>query len=176
MVAGPVSPARTAGGLLQALVASLDLLQAVGGGADAHALEALRDVRRRVGDGPEAAREEVAVEQHLALLTVGLVERLLEHLLKPADPVRVHARVAARGVVERLHGPAVFELARQTATVRAGAGPKTGRRALAVPHLAARRRGARGIRLHAVGLEGRGGDHRAPVHEAVIAVQHGPGE
>src|SRR5207249_10940484 len=43
------------------------LLEPVGGGTHAHALEALRDVRRRIGDRPEAPREEIAVEEHLAL-------------------------------------------------------------------------------------------------------------
>src|SRR6185369_17591181 len=152
------------------------LPEPVGGGAHAHALEALRDVRRRIGDGPEAAREEVAVEQHLALIAVGLVERLLEHLLKAADPVRVHARVTARGVVEGPHGPAVLELAGETAAVRARTGGEARRRPLAVPHLDARRRRARGARLGAVSLEGRRGDYRAPVHEAVLAVEHGAGE
>src|SRR5215467_15369638 len=141
----------------------LHLLESVSGGADAHALEALRDVRGRVGDGPEAAREEIAVEQHFALLAIGLVECLLEHLLKPADPVRVHARVAARRVVERPHGATVLELAGETAAVRARASRKARRGALAIPHLAARRGGAGESGLHAVGLEGRGRDDRAPV-------------
>src|SRR6267143_174149 len=127
-------------------MASFHLPEPVGGGAHAHAFEALRDVRRRVGDGPEASREEVAVQEHLALVTVGLVERLLEHLLEPADPVRVYACVAARGVVEGPHGPAVLELARQTAAIRAGADGEAGRRPLAIPHLPAGRRRARGAR------------------------------
>src|SRR5207253_5729228 len=152
------------------------LPEPVGGGAHAHALEALRDVRRRIGDGPEAAREEVAVEEHLALVTVGLVQRFFEHLLEPADPMRVHARIAARSIVEGSHGPAVLELAREASAVRAGAGCEARRGALAVPHLTAGRRRASGARLDAVGLERRGRDHRAPVHEAVLAVQHGAGE
>src|SRR5262249_57960375 len=48
--------------------------------------------------------------------------------------------------------------------------------ALALPHLAARRRGARRLDLGAIGRERRRRDDGAPVHEAVVAVQHGPGE
>src|SRR5262249_32064510 len=146
------------------------LLEAVGGRAHAHALEALGDVGRRIGDGPEAPREEVAVKEHLAPVTVGLVERLLEHFLEPADPVGVHAGVAAGGVVEGSHGAAVLELAGEAPALRARTGPETRRGALALPHLAARRSGARRLGLDTIGLERRRRDDGAPVHEAVVAV------
>src|SRR4030095_13734300 len=121
-----------------------------------HALEALRDVGRRVGDGPEAPREEVAVEQHLASVPVGLVQRLLEDLLEAADPVGVHARVAARGVGEGAHGAAVLELARKTAAVGRRTDLEARRGALALPHLATGRRRTRRDGLDAVSIEGRG--------------------
>src|SRR5262249_60892356 len=124
------------------------------------------NVGRRVGEAREAAREEVAVEEHLAPVAVGLVERLFEHFLEPADPVGVHAGVAAGGVVEGSHGAAVLELAGETPALRARTDPETRRGALALPHLAAWRGRGRRVPPGAGVLETGARDDAAPVHGA----------
>src|SRR5262245_53041340 len=88
----------------------------------------------------------------------------------------MHPRVAPRSVVEGAYGSPVLELAREAAAVVAGASRQTRRGALAIPHLAAGRSRTRRGRLDAVGLEWGRRDDGAPVHEAVVAIQHGTGQ
>src|SRR3972149_3984203 len=86
--------------------------------ADADALEALGLALAGVGDGPERAGEEAAVEEHLAPVPIRLVQRGLQHLLEAPDPVRVDPRPAQIALVRRADEAAVFQAPVETAPAR----------------------------------------------------------
>src|SRR5215470_16517520 len=103
--------------------------------ADADAFVALRLVLRRVGHRPQRAREETAVQDHLAPLGVFFLEHRLERLLESGDPVRVHAGGAARRVVATIAETALDDLTSEATPVVDRAHAQARSRALALPHV-----------------------------------------
>src|SRR2546428_11565766 len=132
VVAGAARPARAVGGPLEMrpgsvrswhwVLRSLQLPVLAADGADAHALEALRD---RVAEEPDrlhGLREEVGVDHLAASPGVVLVHDREQRFLERADAVRLRARVALLAVVGRCLDARVLQRSRQARRAHAQAG------------------------------------------------------
>src|SRR3989454_7774403 len=174
VVAGAAWPARAVGGPREmrpgfvrswySVLRSLQLPVLAADGADAHALEALRD---RVAEEPDrlpGLRGEVGGDHPAAPPGVVLVHDREQRLLERPDAVRLRARVALLAVVGRCLDARVLQRSRQARRAHAQAGG--GADALVHGHAArvrARRLGQRrGGRPRARGGGGGGGEEGRP--------------
>src|SRR5256712_2193471 len=177
VVAGAAWPARAVGGPREmrpgfvrswySVLRSLQLPVLAADGADAHALEALRD---RVAEEPDrlhGLREEVGVDHLAAPPGVVLVHDREQRFLERPDAVRLRARVALLAVVGRCLDARVLQRSRQARRAHAQAGG--GADALVHGHAARVR--ARRLGQRRVGRQRQRGDERGVVEQAVLRVQ-----